>query len=63
MAKSKTHTVGAVKGDSMAGGPKHVRGPMKFPGPENPGQPASMKKALSKKAPRGAATGFAGSVR
>lgn len=67
MAKGKSHTVNpSSKGSSpsgvVAGGPGRSLAAIAMP-KGGSGQPVSMRKALSKKAPRGAATGFAGSVR
>lgn len=57
MAKSfRKMTVGTSKGSSpsreVAGGPGHSFKQQPIPGPTNPGQPISMKKALAKKSPR-----------
>lgn len=57
----------ASKGSSpsgdVAGGPGKSPAQKPFAGPASSGPPVSMKKALSKKSPRGNATGYAGTVR
>jgi hypothetical protein len=68
MAKSGPKDVNpSSKGSSpthvVAGGPGHSFAQQPIAGPTSPGQPISMRKALAKKSPRGAATGFAGNVR
>lgn len=68
MAKSGPRDVNpSSKGSSptngVPGGPGRSFAQRPFEGPASPGQPASMKKALAKKAPRGSATGYAGSLK
>ena len=47
----------------VAGGPGHSFKQSAMPGPEHPGQPIAMKKALAKKTSGGNATGYAGSLK
>lgn len=48
---------------AMAGGSGKSPRQKPYQGPAGSGPPASLKKALSKKAPHGTATGFAGTAR
>ena len=68
MAKSGPRDVAAsAKGESpsggVPGGPGRSFAQKPFAGPEGHGLPASMKKALAKKSTKGAATGYAGSLK
>ena len=68
MAKSGPKDVnpsskGSSPSHNVAGGPGHSFAQQPIAGPASPGQPIAMRKALAKKSPRGAATGFAGTVR
>lgn len=68
MAKPGAKSVGpSARGSSpagnVAGGPGKSVAQKPYAGPASSGPPASMKKALSKKSPRGNATGYAGTVR
>ena len=67
MAKSGPKNVNpSSKGSSptgtVSGGPGYSPVAKPFAKPTSPGQPASMKKALAKKAPSGKATGYAGNL-
>jgi hypothetical protein len=68
MAKSGPRDVAAsAKGESpsggVPGGPGRSFAQKPMAGPEGHGQPASMRKALAKKASRGNATGYAGNLK
>ena len=68
MAKSGPKNVNpSSRGSSptrvVAGGPGHSFAQQPMPGPEHPGQPIAMKKALAKKGTQGNATGYAGSLK
>lgn len=54
---------GSSPSGDVAGGPGRSPRQKPYQGAAGSGPPASMKKALAKKAPRGTATGFAGTVR
>jgi hypothetical protein len=68
MAKSGPKDVNpSSKGSSptrvVAGGPGHSFAQQPIPGPEHPGQPTAMKKALAHKGAHGNVTGYAGSLK
>ena len=65
---SKSYSVnpsskGSSPSGNVAGNPGCSMPAKAIAGPASPGPPPSMRKALAKKAPHGAATGFPGMIR